>query len=349
MRLFLSAAIRVLACLVIALIVAEERQRAAYGQSDNAVVAVVNGRNIIQREVDDAIISQLFPLELQIYSFRKAALENLISRVILEGEAKKRGLSIEELRGQLTAGKVEISKNQVEQVYVENAAVFASMSSDEAKERLRLDLESQARMKNYREALTRLRETSNIEFRLDEPRLPISNSSDVAFSKGSTEAAITIVEFSDFQCPYCKTSQEVIKQVVQTFGKEVRLVFKHLPLEIHSQAFPAAQAAYCAGRQGFFWQYHDALFASGTFSPAVFKNLAADLGLDRPRFQDCVTSEISRAAVLKDMNEAKRFGINSTPTFIINGRLFPGAHSFEDFKAALERELKFAQSGSRKQ
>ena len=349
MKLTLSAASRICAFVTIVLIVVEPNQRVACGQSENAVLAVVNGRSITQREVDDAIISRLFPLEQQMYALRKAALDNLISRTVLEVEAKKRGLSIEEFRTQLTEGKVEVSKSQVEQIYSENASAFAAMSTDEAKERVRLDLESQARMQNYREALTKLREIANIELRLEEPRLPISTKGDAASSKGRPDAAITIVEFSDFQCPYCKASQDTIKQVLKHYNREVRLVFKHLPLEIHSQAFPSARAAFCAGQQGFFWQYHDALFASESLAPEVFSKLAADLGLNGSRFADCMNTETSSNAVLRDMNEARQFAINSTPTFIINGRMFPGARSFEDFKAVIERELKFAQSGSRKQ
>ena len=317
-----------------------------HAQAQETVVAKVNGTNITQKEVDNSLISQLLPLEQQIYALRRAALENLILRAILEDEAKKRGVSVEGLRKQLTAGKVEVLQSQVEEVYSENATVFASMSPDEAKERLRLDLESQARMRNYREAVLRLKEKADMELLLEEPKLRSVNGQSSAPSMGSKEAAITITEFSDFQCPYCREAQSAIKQILTNYGNNVRLIFRHLPLDIHAEAFASAQAAFCAGEQGFFWQYHDALFASEVLSPEARNRMASDLGLSTRRFSACLISEASRAAVQKDLQEARRLGINSTPTFVINGKLVRGALSFENFKAVIERELQSAQNTS---
>ena len=314
-----------------------------HGQNGSKIVAVVNGRNITQDEVDNAVISELFTLEEQIYAHRKAALENLISRLILEAEAGSRGVSIEEVRRQLTAGKVEVSSGQVEELYSENASAFAAMSPDEAKERLRLDLESQGRMKLYREAVAALRKKANIDIRLEEPRLPVVEIGKSP-SIGSKDAKVTIIEFSDFQCPYCRQSQSTLKKLMLNYANDVRLVFKHLPLEIHSEAFGAAQAAFCAGQQGSFWQYHDALFALDSFSPEIFKKSASQLGLDVSGLDDCLKSKTSSAAIQADIGEAKRLGINSTPTFVINGRMLRGVGTFDDFQAVIEHELKLGQS-----
>lgn len=316
-------------------------------QTEDEVVAVVNGRSITRKEVDNSAISQILPLQQQIHALRKTAIDNLIIRIILEEEAKKRGVSVEELRKQLTGGRVEALPSQVEQVYLENASAFAEMSPDEARERIRLDLEGQARMRNYREAISRLKESSDIKLNLAEPKLPRVEEGRAAHARGSQEAAVTITEFSDFQCPYCRQVQGAIKQVLHGYGADVRLLFKHLPLEIHSHAFPAAQAAFCAGEQGRFWQYHDALFASASLSPERLDGMATELGLNTSAFKACRGSEVSRAAVLKDIEEARRLGINGTPAFVINGTLIRGAVSYEDFKAVVERELKSAQSTPR--
>lgn len=318
-----------------------------YAQTEDEVVAVVNGKSITRKEVDNSVISQILPLQQQIHALRKAALENLVLRAVLEGEAKKRGVSVEELRKQLTAGKVEVSTSQVEQVYLENASIFAGMSPDEARERIRLDLESQARMRNYREAISRLKEGSDIKLHLEGPKLPHVADGQSSSARGAQEARVTITEFSDFQCPYCRQVQGAIKQVLQSYGDDVRLLFRHLPLEIHSRAFPAAQAAFCAGEQGLFWQYHDALFASASLSPDALDGMATELGLNMTSFKACLGSEVSRAAVFKDVQEARRLGINGTPAFIINGTLIRGAIGYEDFKAIVEQELKSAQSISR--
>lgn len=310
----------------------------ASAPTPNNTTAVVNGRTITQDEVDDAVMSQLFALQQQIYVIRKTALENLIARALLDEEAGKRGISVEELRQQLTAGKVEVSSAQVEQVYLENASVFAGMSPDEARLRLRLDLESQARMQNYREALSRLKEASQIRWLMKEPRLPLVSDLN-APSIGPAGAPVTIVEFSDFQCPFCRNAQSVIKAVLKNYQSKVRLVFKHRPLEIHSQAFMSAQAAFCAGEQSAFWQYHDALFLSDDLSSEALSKLAANTHLDPTKFGNCLKSESSRTAVQKDLDEAKKFGIDSTPTFVVNGKLYRGALSLEDFKAAVDQEL----------
>lgn len=301
--------------------------------------AVVNGRTITQAEVDETITSSLFALQQQIYAIRKAALENLISHALLDEEARKRGISFEELKLQMTSGKVEITAAQVEQIYSENSSAFAAISPDEVRLRLRFDLETQARMQNYREALSRLRKTSQIRWLMKEPRLPVV--ADVnAPTVGPAEAPVTIVEFSDFQCPFCRNAQSVISQILKHYKSEVRLVFKHLPLEIHSEAFISAQAAFCAGEQGAFWRYHDALFLSEDLSPEALSQLATKLHLNPNQFGDCLKSDSARLAVQKNLNEAKKLGIDSTPTFVINGKLFRGALSFEDFKAAVDQELK---------
>ncbi len=336
-----------LASILVVMSIGATDKSSVRAQSEDTVVARVNDTSITLKEVDNSIVSRLLPLQQQIHALRRTALENLIVRAVLEGEAKKRGIAVEELRKQLTTGKIDVLQNQVEELYAENASAFAFMSVDEAKERLRLDLESQARMRNYREALAVLRQNSNTQVFLEEPRLPSFSDGDNAPSIGSNEAAVTIAEFSDFQCRYCKEAQGVIKQVLRSYGSDVRLIFKHLPLDIHAEAFGAAQAAFCAEDQGLFWPYHDALFASETLSAAAFNTMATDLGLSLPKFQACVLSEASRAAVRKDMQEARRLGIASTPTFIVNGKLLRGARGFEEFKALIERELNSARNTSR--
>jgi protein-disulfide isomerase len=119
----------------------------------------------------------------------------------------------------------------------------------------------------------------------------------------------------------------------------VRLVFKHLPLEGHRNSLPAARAAYCAAEQDRFWQFHDAVFAAGNLSPPVFEQIASDLGLGLPKFRECVASERSRAAVVKDIEAARLLHIESTPSFVVNGKVINGALSFADFQKIIEQEL----------
>ncbi len=166
---------------------------------------------------------------------------------------------------------------------------------------------------------------------------------------GPRDAIVTIIEYSDFQCPYCRNSQSTLKQILETYGDKVRLVFKHLPLEMHARAFPSALAAVCADNQGQFWRYQDALFTSPDLSDVSLDKLASTIGLSIPKFKTCLKSEASRTAVLKDMKEAKQLGIAATPTFIINGKLVSGAIALEEFKTLIERALQLSQTTSRTQ
>ena len=308
-------------------------------QAPDTILASVNGIEITQNQVDDSVAARIYPLQQQLYAIRKAALENLIATKLLAREAAARGISVEELRRQLTLGEIGVTPAQVEGAYKQNASFFASMSPDEARERLRLDLENQARMKNYRTGLEALRKKWTVKMNFEAPAFVSELDDGVSPAKGAKKPLVTIVEFSDFECPYCSEVQPALKQIMQTYGNDVRLIFKHMPLEGHRNSLPAARAAYCAAEQDRFWQFHDALFASRNFSAAVFEEIAKDLGLGLPKFQACLNSEQSRSAVIKDLETARLLRIESTPSFIVNGQLIKGALSFADFQKIIEREL----------
>jgi len=312
----------------------------ARGQTPETVVASVNGVPITQKQVDDSVAARIQPLQQQLYAIRRAALENLIVSRMLEAEAKVRGVSVDQLRRELTHGEISVTRAQVEEAFARNASFFASMSPDEARERLRLDLENQARMKHYREGLERLREKWTIKVNLAEPAVAVRFDDGSSPARGAVKPAVTIVEFSDFECRFCRDVQATLEQVLDRYGKDVRLVFKHLPLDGHRNALPAARAAYCAAEQDRFWQFHDALFSGGNLSPDVFDQLATDLGLGVARFKACLSSEQSRAAVVRDMETARSFRIDSTPSFLVNGKLVKGALSFAEFQKIIERELR---------
>ena len=312
---------------------------AAFSQTPETVVASVNNIEITQKQVDDSVSAQVHPLQQQLYAIRKAALENLVTTKILESEAAARRVSIDELRRQLTLGEIKVTRAQVEEAYAQNASFFAAMSPDEARERLRLDLENQERMKHYRAGLDALRRKWTVRLNFAPPVFVTELDDGLSPAKGPKNAAVTIVEFSDFECPYCKAVQRTLKQVLERYGSEVRLVFKHLPLEGHRNALPAARAAYCGAEQERFWHFHDALFGTKELSAPVFEQIANELGLGVPKFQECLKSEQSRTAIVKDLETARLFRIESTPSFVVNGKLIQGALSFADFQKVIEQEL----------
>jgi predicted DsbA family dithiol-disulfide isomerase len=308
-----------------------------FAQEPESVVATVNGAEITLKQVDETVLSATYPLQQQLYAIRKVALDNLITARLLEAEARAQGVSVEELRERLTRGEIKITRSQVEEAYTQNASFFAAMSPDEARERLRLDLENQSRMRHYRAGVEELRRKWPVVVKLPAP--PSAESDEGSPAKGPPKAAVTIVEFSDFECPFCAQVQETLRQIMERYGGEVRLVFKHLPSEGHRNSLAAARAAYCAGEQDRFWQFHDALFASRKLSAEIFGEIGARLGLGREKFAACLSSEASRTAVVRDIEVAQRYRIDSTPSFLINGKLVKGALTFAEFQSLIEREL----------
>src|SRR5829696_1524679 len=158
---------------------------------------------------------------------------------------------------------------------------------------------------------------------------------------GSASAPVTIVEFSDFQCPFCLRVEPTLKQVRQTYGDKVRIVWKDFPLtQIHPQAFKSGEAAHCAGEQGKYWEYHDRLFANQQALQATdLKRYATDLSLEPTKFNECLDSSKYGERVRDGVAQGTGLGVNSTPTIYINGRMLSGAQPFEMFVSVIDEEL----------
>jgi protein-disulfide isomerase len=160
-------------------------------------------------------------------------------------------------------------------------------------------------------------------------------------SLGPADAPITIVEFSDFQCPYCRRwHDETYEPLLAAYPGKIRIVYRHLPLvSIHPDAFSAAEAAMCAGDQNVFWQYHDKLFSSDSLGNAVYEQYARELSLDIPTFVDCLTEHKFQDAIQADSDFAVNLGVRSTPTFFVNGLAIVGAQPLDVFKQVIDKEL----------
>jgi protein-disulfide isomerase len=160
-------------------------------------------------------------------------------------------------------------------------------------------------------------------------------------SIGPADAPVTIIEFSDYQCPFCQSwYQQVFEQLLASYPGQIRFVYRDLPLPMHPEALPAAEAADCAGEQGAYWEYHDALFnQQHGLGHDAYEEYAADLGLDAQAFADCLDSQRYQAEVQADASDAAKVGIDGTPAFVINGRVLIGAQPFAQFQALIDEEL----------
>lgn len=162
--------------------------------------------------------------------------------------------------------------------------------------------------------------------------------------RGPEDAKVTIIEYSDYECPFCKRFyDDAYKQILATYPDDVKIIFKDFPLSFHAQATSAAEAAECAGAQGKYWEYHDKLFENqGDWSAAgrpSFNKYAEDLGLDMDSFNNCVDNREFKANVEADFREGQAKGVRGTPAFFINDKLVSGAQPFATFKTEIDAAL----------
>ena len=178
-----------------------------------------------------------------------------------------------------------------------------------------------------------------------DPKLTYKVEVGEAAVKGSPEALVTIVEWSDFQCPFCKRVNPTMAKIQETYGDKVRIAFKHNPLPMHNRALAAAIAAEAAGRQGKFWEMHDILFENGrALTDENFEKWATELQLDVDKFKTDMKDKAIETKVKKQQAQGSKLGARGTPAFFVNGRFLSGAQPFEAFKPLIDEELKKAEA-----
>lgn len=317
----------------------------AASKSGSEVLAVVNGRKITRAEVDGRAGSQVFGLESKLYQLRKSALNNLVSDELVAQEARRRGVSVEDIKKELVPEGVEIADAQVDAAYAAQSQRYGGADEAVVKQQIRMGMERRARFGDYDKFVARLKDAGRVKLLLEPPAPPKVDVRSDGPSKGSASAPVVLVEFSDFECPACRNNEALVSKLMADYGDRVKLVYKHLPLPMHKSAFGAAQAAFCAGEQGDFWGMHGLLFEQADgLSADAFKGYASRLGLDAASFDKCVASESSRAAVTRDLEEAQAVGIRSTPSFVLNGKLITNPRSPSEFKELIDLELQAAGS-----
>lgn len=304
-------------------------------------IAVVAGQPIFEGDLEDALgPQQLMQLRKQEYEVRSRTLENLIRLRLVEAEAKLMGIPAERLLEQEADSKVaEPTDGEVEAFFLGQGRPGVRL--EDVKEQYRTVLK-RLRVQKARQAYAdSLRAKTAVVIHLRPPSVQVAH--DPARVKGDPKAAVTIVEFSDFQCPYCKTAQTALRNLLTKYNGRVKLAYRDFPLrEIHPQAQTAAEAARCAGEQGKFWEFHDALFADQ--SKQKVADLAAHartLGLDEQSFQACLASGKYTPKVEADLQEGSKLGITGTPGFFINGVFLSGAQPQAEFEKVIDSQLTF--------
>lgn len=302
-------------------------------------VATVAGQPISEEELLETLgPQQVMQLRTQEYETKSKALDSLIRLKLVQAEARKRGVSPEKLIQQEVESKVaDPTDSEVEAYFWGQNRVGASF--EEVKEQYRASLKQMKLQKARQVYADSLRAKMEVAVLLQPPSVTVAY--DPARVKGDPKAPVTIVEFSDFQCPYCKKSESTLHDLLAKYNGRVKLAYLDFPLrEIHPQAQSAAEAARCAGEQGKFWEYHDALYADQSkLDGAELLAQARSLRLDEKSFQSCLESGKFKSKIEADMAQGSKVGVAGTPGFFVNGVFLSGARPEADFEKIIDSQL----------
>lgn len=310
---------------------------------DDRVALVLEGEEITVGELNERMQEQFLeeflrqPEDRQ-YEMREAAIRELVQRHVVEREASKRGLAPDALYDEITAAAPAVTVEDVSSWYKQNEARLGGAKLEDVAPRIEQMLQHERRSQAWSAFLDPKLEALAWEMRLSPPRKDVEATRLV---RGPADAPVTLIEFSDYQCPYCIRSESVLKDVLAKYPKDVRLVVRHFPLDqIHPFARPAAEAAMCADEQGRFWDFHDALFAlGGDIDEASLPAIAQKLALDSKAFETCVAERRFQAFVEADAQAGEGAGVTGTPAFFVNGIPLKGARDVAEFSRVIDTEL----------
>jgi protein-disulfide isomerase len=303
-----------------------------------AVVATVQGQAIAADDLTQALRGDLLRLDMQRYQLFRDKLEALIADKIFSLEAARRGVSVQQLVHEEISAKIQaVSPEQVQAFYEANKNRI-KQPLEKVSEQLTSYLQQQAQEQRRQALLKELKPRYPVTVALRAPTVEVATEGEPTL--GPSNAPITIVEFSDFQCPYCRQAQSTVKRLMAEYEGKIKLVFRDFPLRsIHPQAQKAAEAAQCAAEQQKFWPYHDKLFTSTNLQMEELKKFAQELALNLEQFTACLDSGRSAAGIDTDMQDGQQAGVNATPTFFVNGSPLSGAASYERFKELVDAAL----------
>jgi protein-disulfide isomerase len=308
--------------------------------------ARVGDRTITVKELEDRWTAEN-PSEhaeaiQKVYDGRRAALEAIIADMLIAEAAKAKGMTPDAYtQAEVSRRARKISDRDVVTFYQANTNQMQGRSLEQMTPAITRFLQEQEDQSARLALVTELRKAGQpVRVLLDPPRAALTvGVADPAI--GSTSAKVTIVEFSDFQCPFCLRASPTLKQLRQAYGDKVRIVWKDFPLtQIHPQAFKASEAGHCAAEQGKFWEYHDKLFASQqALQPEFLKQYAKDMGLDSAKFDACLDTSKYAERVRDSVSAGAQLGVSSTPTLYVNGRRLEGAQPYEILASVVDEEL----------
>jgi protein-disulfide isomerase len=336
---------KVLALTAVITILACSSSPAQQGSSEQPV-ARIGDRTITMKDLEERWTKN-DPAEhaeavRKLYEGRRGALDDIIADMLIADAAKAKKMTPEAyVDAEVTKRAKKITDAEVVAFYQSNIGQMQGRSLEQMSPAINRFLTQQEEVTARQALVTELKKTGpSVKIMLDVPRAAIAvETADP--SVGNAKAPVTIVEFSDFQCPFCLRAAPTLKRLRETYGDKVRIVWKDFPLtQIHPQAFKAAEAGHCAADQGKFWEFHDKMFGNQqALQPEFLKQYAKDAGMDGSTFETCLDSSKYAERVRDSVAAGSALGVSSTPTVFVNGRMLEGAQPYEVFAAVIDEEL----------
>ncbi|HUF77282.1 MAG TPA: thioredoxin domain-containing protein [Thermoanaerobaculia bacterium] len=329
----------------------EADKAGAAGQEVGDVLATVGGEEVTRAEVEAAAAEALEQVEqglvqcraeaeLQRHQVLEGETRKLVRERLLEAAAAERGMTEDQLlQAEVQSRVAAVTPADVDAFYQGNRERIGPVTKEQVAPQIEQYLRQQRESEAYQAFISGLEEANQVAYEIGPFRVEVATAGEPA--RGSAEAPVTIIEFSDFECPFCSRVVPTLDQIQEHYGDRVRLVFKQFPLRsIHPNAQKAAEASLCAEEQGRFWELHDAMFADQrNLAVPALKAKAGEVGLDPAAFADCLDSGRYAEAVEEDLQEGSAIGISGTPAMVINGRLLSGAVPYEEIARVVDEEL----------
>ncbi len=304
--------------------------------------AKVGDMVITNAEIVTGIESELYEAESKVFELKFNKLKTVLLSRYMEKDPRKKDLSNDDYLDKYIASGLNISEKDID-AFIKEQNIPAEHINPQVREKIKSYLGMEKKKQVVDKWLAEQTKKTPVEVYIPKPRRPtfdvkVGN----AAVYGKEDAKVTIVEFSDFQCPFCAKGADILNKVKKTYGNKVRVAFKNFPLPFHNHAEKAANAALCANEQGsdYFWKMHDEMFAhQDALDPEGLKKAAAKLGMKAADFNKCLDENKLAAQVQAEMAEGRTLGVKSTPTFFVNGQLINGALPFEVFSEIIDEEL----------
>jgi protein-disulfide isomerase len=306
------------------------------------VAASVGGEQITDKDLNAGIESDIYDAELKVYEIKFGKLQAMLLEKFMNQDPNKKGLSNDEFLSKFIAKDIKITDAEMEK-FIKERQIPKEQINPEIKERIKQYLEIESKKLAVDKWIAEKTKKNPVEVYLTKPARPVFDVNVAnAPIKGGSDAKVTIVEYSDFQCPFCSKAAATVAEIEKKYGNKIKVAFKNYPLPFHSQAKIAANAGLCANEQSpkLFWKMHDAMFADQTkLDKDNLLATAKKIGAKEADFKACLEAEKHKAVIESDIAEGQKIGIKSTPTFFVNGKLVNGAQPIEVFSEVIDEEL----------